>query len=323
MEDSEIKLINLYVDIHPITKKIFYVGVGSDCRIRKIKRNEYHNIILDSIHNRKFVRKIIFKNISQQKAWKIEKQIIKKCGRIIDGSGYLANIHSGGSFLGKPKNEKDWRKGRSAKEIYGENYKGPANKGKTYKQLKGQDYIDPRSKTFSIQIDDEQPIFCESERDFCGIFNCNDVLLGKIKNSKNDYYKIKRQLNSNHYFPDGSIIVLRYCDAQFKLETSIVGDIINRQKNKIENWCLLKNDKPKTKKYLNYNYKFPFTVTINDGEPIFCKSETDCCEKFKCERSLIGRIKKSPNMTYFFKKRSANSKHIFPNNSIVKFNYIK
>ena len=323
MEPSEIKLINLYVDIHPLTKKIFYVGIVSDTRVRKIKRNKYHNIILNTIPNQKFIRKIIFKNISQQKAWKIEKQIIKKCGRIIDGSGYLANIHVGGCFLRKPKNEKDWRKGRSAKEIYGENYKGPANKGKTYKELKGQDYIDPRSKTFTIQIDEELPIFCENERHFCEIFNSNDVLLGKIKKSKNYYYKIKRQLNSNHYFFDGTIIKLRYCDPQSKVEQLIIYDIINRQKNKIESWILSKNDKPKTKKYLNYKYKFTFTVTINDEEPIYCKSETDCCEKFKCDRSFVGRIKKSPEMTYHVKNKSANSKHIFPNNSIVKFNYVK
>jgi len=323
MKDSEIKLINLYVDINPLTKKIFYVGVGSDCRIRKIKRNKYHNIILNSIPSQKFIRKIIFKNIPQQKAWKIEKQIIKKCGRIIDGSGYLANIHIGGCFLRKPKNEKDWRKGRSAKEIYGENYKGPANKGKTQKQLHGQDYVDPRSKTFTIQIDEELPIFCENERHFCEIFNSNDVLLGKIKKSKHDYYKIRRQLNSNHYFSDGSIIKLRYCVPQSKIETKIIDNIINRQKNKIENWLILKNNKPKTKKYLNFKYKFPFTVTINSEEPIYCKSETDCCRIFKCDRSLIGRIKKSPEMTYHFKKRSGSAKHIFPNNSIVKFNYIK
>ena len=54
----KIKLINLYVDINLLTKKIFYVGIGSDCRIRRIKRNKYHNIILDSIPKQKFIRNI-------------------------------------------------------------------------------------------------------------------------------------------------------------------------------------------------------------------------------------------------------------------------
>lgn len=322
----KIKLINLYVDINPITRKIFYVGVGSDCRIRKIKRNKYHNTILDSLHEQKFIRKIIYKNIPQEKAWKIEKQIIKKCGRIINNSGYLSNIHSGGCFLRRNLNEIDWRKGKSAKEIYGDNYQGPANKGKTYKELKGQNYIDPRSKTFTIQIDNESPVFCESERDFCKIFNANDVLLGKIKKSKSKYYKIKRQLNSNHYFSDGTTIKLEYCNPQnnnIKIKIPFIDDILGRQKNKIESWILLKNNKVKTKKYLNYKYKHSFTITINDQEPIYCNSETDCCKKFKCDRTIISVIKKSPEMTYQFKNRSGNAKHIFPNNSIVKLNYVK
>jgi hypothetical protein len=424
------QLVHLYLDINPVTKKIFYVGIGASSRLCQYKRNRYHQKIVESILDKKYIRKVIYRNIPIEKAWRIEKQIIKKCGRLVYKNGYLANIHEGGPLPMEDKNYVHWskgnkiknllpdyisprlgktfeemfgeekakylklnqsikmkgkisrrikekgktqkeierdiknaerrrnkqytekelesfkkqselqqgksmrerlnnpnwvnpHKGKTAKEIYGENYKGPPNKGKTYKELKGQDYIDPRAKTFTIQIDDEQPIFCESERDFCEIFNANDVLLGKIKKSKNNYYKIKRQLNSNHYFSDGSLITLKYCDPQSKLEISIVNDIINKQKNKIKDWIITKNNKPTTKKYLNYKYKYPFTITINDEEPIYCKSETDCCEKFKCDRTIIGVIKKSPEMTYHFKKRSANSKHIFPNNSIVKFNYIK
>jgi hypothetical protein len=424
------QLVNVYLDINPITKKPFYVGVGVNSRLNFYKRNRYHQKIVESIPDKKFIRKVIYRNIPIEKAWKIEKQIIKKCGRLVYKNGYLANIHEGGplpmesenyvhwlkgnkikdllpdyicprtgktyeEMFGEEKskqlklnhslkmkgkitqrikekgktqkeieraikwaerrrnkqytekelesfkkqsqfqegksmkerlNDPNWvnpHKGKSAKEIYGEDYQGPFNKGKTQKELHGNDYIDPRSKTFTIQIDDEQPIFCESERDFCGIFNANDVLLGKIKKSKNDYYKIKRQLNSNHYFPDGSTIKLKYCGPQSKLKISIVNDIINRQKNKIESWILSKNNKAKTKKYLNYKYKFPFTITINNEEPIYCKSETDCCEKFKCDRTIIGVIKKSPEMTYNFKKRSANAKHTFPNNSIVKLTYVK
>ena len=321
-----IKLINLYVDINPKTKKIFYVGVGTDCRIKKIKRNKYHNIILESLPNQKFIRKIIYKNITQEKAWKIEKQIIKKCGRIANNSGYLANIHSGGCFLRKNINEIDWRKGKSAKEIYGEDYQGPANKGKTYKQLKGNDYILPTAKPFFIQIDDEIPIFCESESYFCNTFNSNDMILRKFKKSKENGHKITRQLNSSNYFSDKSIIKLIPCNIEDnpKLDINIINDIISRQKEKIENWVFLKNNKnePKTKKYLNYKYKFPFNIIINDNDPVYCISETDCCDKFKCDRSLIGRIKKLPNMTYYMKTRAGSAKHIFPDNSTIRIEYV-
>lgn len=320
----KIKLINLYVDINLLTKKIFYVGIGSDCRIRRIKRNKYHNIILDSIPKQKFIRKILYKNIPQSKAWKIEKQIIKKCGRIVNNSGYLANIHSGGCFLRKNLNEIDWRKGKSAKDIYGENYKGPPNKGKTQKEFHGEDYIDPRSKTFTIQIDDEIPIFCESERHFCKLFNSRDTLLRKYKKTKTNGHKTIRQLNSNHYFPDESIVKLTPCNIEDnpKTDINIINDIINRQKTKIENWLLLKNNKKSKRIYKTNNTGKPFTITINDNEPIYCTSETDCCKKFKCERTLIGFIKKCPDMTYNMKTRSGNAKHTFSDNSIIKIVYV-
>lgn len=308
------QLVNLYLDINPITNKPFYVGIGVESRLNQYKRNRYHQKIVESIPDKKFIRKVIYRNISIEKAWKIEKQIIKKCGRLVYKNGYLANIHEGGPLpmedtngvhwlkgrkikdvisdyinprAGKSYNDQygerknniiktqihnriksmkkrikekgktqkeieraiknterrknkqytekelesfkkqsqyqqgksmrerlndpnwvDPRKGKSAKEIYGENYQGPANKGKTYKELKGPDYIDPRAKTFTIQIDDQEPIFCESEKDFCKKFNCNDVLLRKFK--ENGEWKIKKQSNSKHIFPNNSIVKFNY-----------------------------------------------------------------------------------------------------------------
>lgn len=424
------QLVNLYLDINPITNKPFYVGVGVDSRLKYYKRNRYHQQIVDSIPNKKFIRKVLYRNIPIQKAWRIEKQIIKKCGRLVYKNGFLANTHEGGPLPFEDENAVHWlkgkkykdmipdhvnvragktyeemfgeeraillkinhslkmkgkktqrikekgktqkeieaeirfrerrknkqytknelksfqeiskrqqgktmqerlsdpnwvnpSKGKSAKEIYGENYDGPFNKGKTQKEIFGKDYIDPRSKTFTIQIDNELPIFCENERYFCEIFNSNDVLLRKFKKST-EGYKTKRQLNSNHFFSDGSIIKLNYISSEnyTKLEKRVIDDIIQRQKNKIENWIVLKSNKPQTKKYLNYNYKFPFTLSINDGESVYCKSETHCCEIFKCDRTIIGMIKKSPDMTYFLKKKSGNSKHIFPENSKIKIEYV-
>jgi hypothetical protein len=308
------QLVNLYLDINPITNKPFYVGIGVDSRLIYYKRNKYHQKIVESIPDKKYIRKVIYRNISIEKVWRIEKQIINKCGRLVDKNGYLANIHEGGplsiedvnsvhwlegrkikvvipdyinpragtsyddqygerkndiiknqihnriksikkriqkngrtqkekehvqkwverrrnkqytekelqSFINRAQNQQgksmqerlndpnwiDPRKGKSAKEIYGKDYQGPANKGKTYKELKGQDYIDPRAKTFTIQIDNNDPIFCESERDFCIKFNCNDILLRKFK--EHGIYKIKRQSNSKHTFPNNSIVKFNY-----------------------------------------------------------------------------------------------------------------
>jgi hypothetical protein len=102
----------------------------------------------------------------------------------------------------------DPRKGKTAIEIYGENYKGPPNKGKTYKEMKGSNYIDPRAKSFTIQINNNDPIFCESEKDFCKKFNCNDILLRKFK--EHGEWKITRQSNSKHIFPNNSIVKFNY-----------------------------------------------------------------------------------------------------------------
>lgn len=428
------QLVNVYLDINPITNKPFYVGIGVDSRLHQFKRNRYHQRIVESIPNKKFIRKVIYKNIPIEKAWRIEKQIIKKCGRLVYKDGYLANIHEGGplpfesenyvhwlkgkkfkdmipdyecprtgktfeEMFGEEKaremkinhslkmkgkisqrikekgktekeiqstlqrierrknkqfterelesfkkmsarqqgkkmterlNNPNWvnpSKGKSAKEIYGENYQGPYNKGKTYKELRGEDYILPTAKPFFIQIDDEMPIFCESESYFCKTFNSNDILLRKFKKSKEKGHKITRQLNSSHYFPDKSIVKLISCNIKDnpKLDINIINDIISRQKEKIGNWILLKNNKNKSKnrKIINFKYKFPFNIIINDNDPVYCVSETDCCDKFKCDKSLIGRIKKLPNMTYYMKKRSGSAKHIFPDNSTIRIEYVK
>ena len=309
------QLVHLYLDINSITKKPFYVGIGVSSRLGQYKRNRYHQKVVESIPDKKYIRKVIYRDISIEKAWRIEKQIIKKCGRLVYKNGFLANIHEGGplpmedenyvhwlkgnkikdllpdyicprtgktfeemfgeekakqlklnhslkmkgkisqrikekgktqkeierdiknierrrnkqytekelqSFINRAQNQQgksmqerlndpnwiDPRKGKSAKEIYGKDYQGPANKGKTYKELKGQDYIDPRAKTFTIQIDNNDPIFCESERDFCIKFNCNDILLRKFK--EHGIYKIKRQSNSKHTFPNNSIVKFNY-----------------------------------------------------------------------------------------------------------------
>jgi hypothetical protein len=344
---NEDKLVNLYLDINPVTKKPFYVGIGNNQRIKYIKRNRYHSKIVESLPDQKFIRIVLYENIPLEKAWKIEKQIIKKCGRLIYKDGFLANIHSGGALpmqtkddhwlkgkrikdilpgytnpregktyeemygdkkvdiierqirnrtesmkrrleqFGKTEKEiefhkrnserrrnkkytekeieafkktsqiqlnktmkerlnnpnwEDPRKGKPAKEIYGEDYQGPPNKGKTYKQFKGEDYVLPTAKPFFIQIDEEELIFCESERFFCKIFNSNDVLLRKFKKTKDSGYIIKRQLNSKHYFPDKSLIKLFPCKIEDRPKTNIniLNNIISKQKIIISDWILTK-----------------------------------------------------------------------------------
>ncbi len=307
------RFVNLYVDINPITNKIFYVGVGNKQRVKHMKRNRFHREIVNSLPNKNFIRRILYENIAIEKAWRIERQIIKKCGRLVHKTGYLSNIHDGGPLpmedaqaqhwlkgkkikdmlpnfknpranktydelygdrkydiisrqvknrnltiqkriqkygksagelftcevlkmnsarrkmgiytpeevhafkriseyqRGKTMKERlknpnyvDCRKGKTAKEIYGENYMGPHNKGKTAKNLYGENYIDPRAHTFFIKINDEEPIFCESESDFCKKFNTDKIFVYKLK--KNKSHTVKRQQNSKHKFPHKAVL---------------------------------------------------------------------------------------------------------------------
>jgi hypothetical protein len=306
------KLVSVYVDVNPITKKIFYVGIGVPGRISHRVRNKFHKQYVENLGETQFLRKIIHKNIPAKRAWEIEKQIIKKCGRLFNNTGYLTNVHEGGplpfedlsgyhwlrgkklrdvvphyksrlniSYIEQYGEEKakdiierqtlqrnaviqekiakngttltpkletalkliaerrkrgeytenelasykrtaerqknksmqerlndpnyvDPRKGKSAKEIYNDPNYEPHNKGKTAEELYGPDYIDPRSKSFYIQIDDQEPVFCKGDRDFREKFKAHDPLLYKLKQNKT--HTIKRLKNTTHLFPDNSIV---------------------------------------------------------------------------------------------------------------------
>lgn len=306
------KIVSVYVDVNPVTKKVFYVGIGVSGRISHRVRNRFHQKYVANLSDQKFIRKIIHKNIPTSRAWEIEKQIIKKCGRIFNNTGYLTNIHEGGplpfedvtgyhwlrgkklrdviphaqsrlnkSYIEQYGEEKakiiieqqthkrnstvqkriaengtgltprlrdalmrtaerrrsgtfterelasfkrtserqknktmqerlndpnyvDPRKGKSAAEIYNNPDYQPHNKGKTAEELYGPDYIDPRSKSFYIQIDEQEPVFCKGDRDFREKFKAHDPLLYKLKDDKT--YTVKRLKNTRHLFPHNSVV---------------------------------------------------------------------------------------------------------------------
>jgi hypothetical protein len=97
----------------------------------------------------------------------------------------------------------DSRKGKSAKEIFGETYKGPWNKGKTVNELKGRDYIDPRCKPFIITSHLGTYKY-NNEREFLSTTKISPVTLTKLK--RNGKYVVKRQSNTLHIFRHGETI---------------------------------------------------------------------------------------------------------------------
>lgn len=125
----------LYLHINPLTKRPFYVGIGNPNRVNSKQRNKYHKTVVSTLPGGEFVRKILYNNIDLEKAWRIEKQIIARCGRICNGSGYLTNIHTGGP-LEHTQGKDHWSRGKTMKEIHGDDWTS-WRKGKTYEQLFG------------------------------------------------------------------------------------------------------------------------------------------------------------------------------------------
>lgn len=97
----------------------------------------------------------------------------------------------------------DSRKGKLAKEIFGDQYKGPWNKGKTVDELKGRDYIDPRCKPFTITSHLGTYKY-KNEREFLTETKFSQPILAKLKRSNS--YKVKRLKNTLHPFKHGETI---------------------------------------------------------------------------------------------------------------------
>ena len=97
----------------------------------------------------------------------------------------------------------DPRKGKSAKEIFGETYNGPWNKGKTVCELKGSNYIDPRCKPFTITS--HLGVYeYKNEREFLTKTKFSQPTLTKLK--RNGKYVVKRQSNTLHDFKHNETI---------------------------------------------------------------------------------------------------------------------
>lgn len=225
-------LINVYLDINPITKKPFYVGIGTNARVQHIKRNKLHTELVETFPNREFKRIVIYKNIPEYKAYRIEKQIIKRCGKLVDCSGYLTNILDGGDEAnlsktghyrrgkrcpeistrqtGKSMKERignsEWedpRKGKTVGEIYGDGYIHP-RKGKKLKEYKPKTYIEPKSKPFKIIINDKDVLYFTSESDFIQRTKLTSPMLCKMKRIGN--HVIKKLSNSTHIFENNDYL---------------------------------------------------------------------------------------------------------------------
>jgi hypothetical protein len=127
------------------------------------------------------------------------------------------------------KNLSILKKGKTFKELYGENYIHPSKGksyaeihgadyihpclGKTMKELRGQDYIDPRANSFYVQINDASPILFASERDMMKYFKCSKSLLHKIKK---EVFIVNENNSPKCNQPSGTI--LKYISKYFHMK---------------------------------------------------------------------------------------------------------
>lgn len=102
------------------TSSIFYVGKGSGDRLKN-HRGETKSIIKKGVQrsiktnviislwksNSDFYEKILYDNLTEEQAWKKEKELIKFYGRIDIGTGVLTNMSDGGDG---PANRIPWNK---------------------------------------------------------------------------------------------------------------------------------------------------------------------------------------------------------------------
>lgn len=100
----------------------------------------------------------------------------------------------------------DPRKGKTAKEIYGDDYE-VWNKGIKMKDKYGPDYVDPKSKPFKITSHMGEKIY-NSESEFIAQENFSAPVLIKLK--KEGSYKVKRQKNTRHSYKNGETIYLEF-----------------------------------------------------------------------------------------------------------------
>ena len=107
MEKAELKNKTVYQHRNPDTGEIFYIGMGNSRRpYQFLNRSERYEQYVKVFKNP--IVEILKENISKEEAFHIEERLIRKYGRIVDGSGTLLNIEFGKSISkeGKAKMSK-------------------------------------------------------------------------------------------------------------------------------------------------------------------------------------------------------------------------
>jgi hypothetical protein len=181
----------LYYHFNPITRKIFYVGVGYKNRAYAFKwgrSKHYYNYV------KKYGNPIViirYQNLEIDYAYKLEEKLIKKFGRIgIEPNGVLINKSSGGKTSGsgvKQIRNSEWNSNISKGKI-----------GKTQHTKLGKQTIGDKNSKPVIQYDKEGNIIREWKSQWVAsqflninYKSINNCVVGLSKSAGNYIWKLK------------------------------------------------------------------------------------------------------------------------------------
>ena len=300
--------LNVYIDINPLTNKPFYVGIGKKKRcLDHSNRNRFYRKLVETFPDKKFKRIVLHKEIAVDDAYRIEKQIIKKCGRMVDGSGYLTNIHTGGPI--------------EFYSEYGHNYRG-----KKMEDLYGDDYVNPfQGKPFYFKCDpDKREDFIanavakrkatknERLRTFGQTEKEKNRGKNKIKRIK-EYGFTERELagfrkgaekNRGRTMKEATGNPDWVSYKKGKTHKELFGeDYVNPKKGR--KYVEPKIKKMSVEKYINPRSE-PFKLILNGSENLFFKGESDFVTKTKFHNRVLHKMKKIGEYTVQRKQVNAN-----------------
>jgi len=308
------KLVSVYVDVNPITKKIFYVGIGVPGRISHKVRNKFHRKFVAEMGDVKFIRKIIHKNIPTHRAWVIEKQIIKKCGRVFNNTGYITNIHEGGPLPFEDATGYHWLRGRKMRDVI-PHYPSRLRKSyiEQYGEEKARDIIERQTRNRNTTVQKritengtgltpklEAALRRMSERRKRGDFTERELAHHKRISKRQKGKTMAERLNR----PD-------YVDTRKgKTAKEIYNDPNHEPHNKGKTAKELYGDD-----YIDPRSK-SFYIQINDDTPILCTGDRDFREKFNAHDPMLYKLKEHGE---YIVKRIKATRHSFPDKATVKY----
>lgn len=304
------ELINVYLDMNPLTGRPFYVGIGLYKRCHYKKRcNRFHKALVETFPDKNFKRIILYKNISLEKAYTIETQIIKRCGRLYNNTGCLANVHKGGPL--EFFKTRGCNRGVKMKDIYGDFY-SHHQQGKPFLYM-----YDENTRREKIKESRIKMLNTKKERLTIHGKTEGELNIGKNKQKRiqdsgfteKELEGFQRSANKNRgrTMKDATKNPNWVCWRKGKTHKELFGDDYVNPRGKNSDY---------TPGYISPSCN-PFKLTINEDIDIYCLNEEDFQEKTKINNKVLQKLKRDG--IYYIKRRQHNTRHNYTVGDTFKY----